>query len=110
MTRESLPNRREHEVVELEHRGIAYTFGVGRYDDGRPAEAFIDCTKSGADAQIVARDGAVLLSLLLQHRCPLEVIQNALSREEDGSPQGPIGLLVDDLAGGMPSGEGGGEP
>ena len=102
MNRDPLPNRREHEVVEFFHRGIPYTFGVGRYDDGRPAEAFIDGVKSGADAQIVARDGAILLSLLLQFGCPVELIQHALSREEDGSPQGPIGVLVDDLAGGMP--------
>ncbi|MFG1319851.1 hypothetical protein [Xanthobacter autotrophicus] len=99
MTRERLPDRRGHEVVEVIHRNIGYTFGVGRYDDGRPAEVFIDAAKSGVDAQIVARDGAILLSLLLQHGCAVETIRHALSREEDGAPQGPIGLLVDDLAG-----------
>lgn len=96
--RERLPDRRAHEVLELWHRNICYFFGVGRYDDGRPAEVFIDAAKSGADAQIVARDGAIMLSLLLQHGCPIHVIRHALSREEDGAPQGPLGLLADLLA------------
>lgn len=97
MTREVLPARRQHEVVELDFNGISYLFGVGRYEDGRPAEVFIDAAKSGADAQIVARDGAILLSLLLQFGCPVETIRHALTRTADGAPLGPLGLLMDDL-------------
>lgn len=97
MNRERLPDRRGHEVVEFVHRKIHYTFGVGRYQDGRPSEVFVDAAKSGTDTQIVARDGAILLSLLLQHGCSIATVQHALSREEDGSAQGPFGVLVDCL-------------
>lgn len=97
MTRERLPDRRGHEVVEFLHRGIRYTFGIGRYDDRKVAEVFVCAAKSGADAHLVAHDAAVTISLLLQHGCPIETIQHALGREEDGSPQGPFGVLVDYL-------------
>jgi len=98
MNRERLPDRRGHEVVEIIHGRFLYTFGVGRYADGRPAEIFVDAGKSGTDAQVIARDGVIVLSLLLQHGCSLATIQHALSREEDGAAQGPLGLLVDALA------------
>ncbi len=97
MMRERLPDRRGHEVVEFVHRKIHYTFGIGRYEDGRVAEVFVWAAKSGADAHLVAHDAAVTISLLLQHGCPIETIQHALGREEDGSPQGPFGVLVDFL-------------
>jgi hypothetical protein len=30
VSRQRLPNRREHELIEFEHRGIRYTAGVSR--------------------------------------------------------------------------------
>jgi len=97
MKRERLPDRRGHEVVEFVHRKIRYTFGIGRYGDHRVAEVFVCAAKSGADAHLVAHDAAVTISLLLQYGCPIETIQHALGREEDGSPQGPFGVLLDYL-------------
>jgi hypothetical protein len=38
MTRERLPNRRGHELLDFEHVGIRYTAGVSRFSDGRLAE------------------------------------------------------------------------
>jgi hypothetical protein len=66
---------------------------------GGPWEAHIvlPATLRG-DAE--ARDGAILLSLLLQHGCSLETIQNALLRNPDGGPAGPLGAVVDLLSGG----------
>jgi hypothetical protein len=96
--REALPQRRYSEVLEYStHRGILYTITVGYYDDGRPAEVFLDSGKSGADTQVMARDAAILMSLLLQYGCPVSHIRQAISREEDGSPQGPIGAILDIL-------------
>lgn len=94
--RSRLPHRREHEVIEFEHAGIRYTAGVGRYGyGGRVAEVFLDAGKAGTAIATHARDGAVILSLLLQHGCPLEIIRKAVTRLPDGSAAGPFGTLLD---------------
>lgn len=96
MTRETLPQRRHSEVFDYRtQRGIRYTVTVGFYDDGRPGEVFIDAGKDGADVQVLARDNAVLISLLLQYGCSLGHIRSAISREADGSPQGVVGHILD---------------
>lgn len=96
MHRQVLPSRRPSDVLEhVTQRGILYTITVGFYDDGRPGEVFIDAGKAGTDTQVVARDAAILMSLLLQYGCPVETIRHAISREEDGSPQGPVGAILD---------------
>lgn len=96
MTRESLPQRRHSEVFDHRtQRGIRYTVTVGYYDDGRPGEVFIDAGKEGTDVQVLARDNAVLVSLLLQYGCPLSHIRSAISREANGAPQGVVGHILD---------------
>jgi hypothetical protein len=84
MTRRTLPNRRAHEVVTVEHDGQRYVVGVGRFDDGRPAEIFITSTKVGTVADVNARDGALCVSLLLQNGVAVDDIAHSLS---------PVGLL-----------------
>jgi hypothetical protein len=84
MTRRALPNRRAHEVVTVEHDGQRYLVGVGRFDDGRPAEIFITSTKVGTASDVNARDGGLCISLLLQCGFPAEDIAHNLS---------PAGLL-----------------
>jgi hypothetical protein len=84
MSRRSLPNRRAHEVIDVEHDGHRYRLGVGRFEDGRPAEVFITSTKVGTAADVNARDGALCLSLLLQNGVPIDAIIHSLS---------PLGLL-----------------
>lgn len=97
--REHLPNRRGLEISEFASQGIPYRLGVGRYADGRAAEVFLDASvKSGSAVQAQARDIAVLLSIALQHGVPIEAIRGAVTREEDGSPAGPLGVIVDGLA------------
>jgi hypothetical protein len=94
--RTPLPNRRHHETLQFEHWGQRYVVGLGRAS-GRAAisEVFINCAKSGTQAETLARDSAVLLSLALQHGTPIETIRHALTRNADGSPSGPIGMLID---------------
>lgn len=96
MTRIPLPNRRMHETVRFEHWGLRYIVGLGR---ARPqdkiSEVFINCGKAGTQAETLARDSAILLSLALQHGVPLAEIGHALTRNVDGTPSGPIGALVD---------------
>jgi hypothetical protein len=95
--RERLRNRRGSETFSLEHAGLKYTVTISRFDDGRVAEAFIGNHKRGNASDIAARDVGILLSLLLQHDCPLAVIAHALSRNGDGSASGVIGAVLDKI-------------
>jgi hypothetical protein len=93
--RQRLPNRRGHELLDFEHGGIRYTVGVGRFEDGRLAEIFLNTTKHGTAVDTNARDAAVAASLLLQHGCPLETLRRALTRNADGSASGPLARALD---------------
>lgn len=94
--RATLPNRRFHETLRFTHWGLKYVVGLGRTHPGAPvAEVFINCGKTGEQAETLARDSAVLLSIALQHGVPLATIRHAITRNVDGSPSGPVGALVD---------------
>jgi hypothetical protein len=96
MTRVPLPNRRTHETIQFEFWGQRYVVGLGRARPSGPiAEIFLNCSKSGTQAETLARDSAVLLSLALQHGVELSEISHAITRNADGSPSGPIGALID---------------
>jgi hypothetical protein len=99
MTRQRLPSRRAHEVIRFEHGGFHYHAGIGRFDDGRLAEIFLNpSTKIGAPFTAQTQDAAILTSLALQHGCAPETIRHALSRNSNGQAAGPIGQLLDLLA------------
>lgn len=93
--RQPLPLRRSHESQNFWFRGKTYTMGVGRFDDGRVAEVFVDCSKVSSESAHDARDAAVCLSIALQHGVPIEAIRAAVTREEDGSPSGIVGCVLD---------------
>ena len=97
--RRVLPNRRKHEVFEFEHAGIGYVAGIGRFEDGTPAEIFIDAAKPGSHAETAARDAAIVCSIALQFGAPIDVIRHALTRLADGSAAGPLGKALDIEAG-----------
>jgi ribonucleoside-diphosphate reductase alpha chain len=59
------------------------------------AEIFLTSRKIGSDAEAICRDAAILISLCLQHGCGLDTIRNALTRNQDGSPQSLMGRVVD---------------
>ena len=98
--RRALPQRRRAETFELEHGGqnTSYQITAGYYPDHTVGEVFIHGSKSGAGLEAVARDGAILLSLALQHGCALETIKHAITREGDGSPSTIVGAVVDRLS------------
>jgi len=98
MTRQCLPNRRQHELLTFEHEGIRYTAGVGRFADGDLAEIFLNAAKRGTAVDVNARDAAVAVSLLLQHGCPVDTLCRALTRNSDGSASGPLARALDLLA------------
>jgi ribonucleoside-diphosphate reductase alpha chain len=95
MTRQRLPNRREHELLTFEHDGIRYTAGVGRFEDGTIAEVFLNTAKNGTAIDVNARDAAVAASLLLQHGCSVDTLRQALTRNNDGSGSGPLARALD---------------
>ena len=95
MTRERLPNRREPELLSFEHGGIHYIAGVGRFENGKLAEIFLNTCKHGTAVDVNARDAAVAASLLLQFGCPVDKLRKALTRNSDGSASGPLARALD---------------
>jgi hypothetical protein len=91
-SRTHLPNRRPHWLYRFECDGQVYTGGIGRFDDGRIAEIFINGAKVGTAAETNAQDAAIVASLALQHGCPVETIRHALARS--GGSAGPLATLL----------------
>jgi hypothetical protein len=98
--RRRLPDRRESTLVDFEHGGLRYTVGFSRFENGDLGEIFLDCGRRGSAAEVAGRDGAVLASLCLQHRVPVDVIRHSLLKVADGSPAGPIGRALQIASGG----------
>ena len=97
--RKRLPNRRRHELFEFTHSGFGYIAGIGRFEDGRIAEIFLNVDgKVGTAVEISAHDAAVKASILFQHGGSPEILRRALKRNGDGSAAGPLGRLLDLLA------------
>ena len=97
-TRQRLPNRHAHQLLDFEHRGIRYTAGVSRFEDGTLAEIFLNTAKQGTAVDVNARDAAVAASLLLQHGCSVDTLRQALTRNSDGSGSGPLACALDLIA------------
>ena len=69
-----MPSLRHHfKVGELE--GYLH---VGQYEDGKPGELFICCSKQGSTLDGLMDTIAILTSLSLQHGVPLETIVDKL--------------------------------
>lgn len=96
--RTALPQRRPHETFRMSHWGMTFIVGVGRDDDGRVREIFINNGRSGTQAETLARDSAVILSVALQYGVPLDALRHAITRDVSGGASGPIGAILDRLA------------
>jgi hypothetical protein len=101
MNRHRLPNRRAHEIIEFQFRGLAYTAGFGHFENGDLAEIFLECVKAQSQSAADARDAAVCLSIALQHGVPSEAIRCAVTRDGHGEPSGIVGAVLDLLHGGL---------
>lgn len=92
--RERLPDRRASDALDVVHVWSPGTsqeihepllVTVGRYDDGRIGEVFID-SQAEAKGKLAARtldlqkDVAVLISIALQHGAPIEELRAAVGR------------------------------
>src|SRR4051794_10815409 len=95
--RRILPKRRRAETFAIVCGNQPVTITAGFYDDGTLGEVFITIAKSGADLQNIANDAAVILSLALQHHVSIEIIRQAMTRCNEGSPASILGAVVDCL-------------
>ena len=93
--RQRLPNRRESSTFEFDHGGIRYTASASFFPEGALAELFLRGGKTGSSAEIAAHDGAIILSIALQHGVPLNAIQHALQKLPNGSSAGPLCRAID---------------
>jgi hypothetical protein len=89
MSRERLPNRRSHQVAQVEHGGFKLTVGIGRYSDNRPGEVFIDTRKCGTAIDTLLRDAAILVSFALQAGVDVATIRAAMA------PSGALAAVLD---------------
>lgn len=98
--RRVLPMRRRSETFEIAFGGLkgSHIITVGFYDDGSIGEVFVNGGKSGELVEAIARDGAVLLSMALQHGASLDTIRHAITRDSQDAPSSIIGAVVDRLS------------
>jgi ribonucleoside-diphosphate reductase alpha chain len=89
VSRTRLPDRRRHDVAEIEHGGFKLIVGAGRFEDGKLGEVFIDTHKTGTALDTLLRDAAILVSLCLQSGVSVTTIRAALA------PNGPIAAVLD---------------
>lgn len=101
MTREVLPQRRPAVTFNFKFGATRgpHVCTLGFYDDGRIGEAFVDSGKSGEQIEAIASDGAVLLSIAIQHQVDPTAFAKAMARDANGAPQTIIGAMVDALIG-----------
>ncbi|HYD66118.1 hypothetical protein [Azospirillum sp.] len=106
-SRHRLASRRTHETIAIEHEGQRYKIGLGRElvcveraKVGPIVEVFLNAQKVNTQADTLASDGAILMSMLLQYGCPPSDIAHAMKRNPDGSPASPLGraaaFLIED--------------
>lgn len=98
--RERLPNRRPSMTIDFDAGVPGYplhhfTATMGYHADGRLGEVFLHASKTGSDRDIAVSEAAILLSFALQHGVPPEAMRDAMPRTKDGSPEGPVGALLD---------------
>jgi hypothetical protein len=98
MKRTRLPNRRACVTFNKDVQGHACTIshGFGKNPDDGVKEIFINAEKSGA-LEAILRDGAVLASIALQHGASVEELARSTTRNPDGSPSSPVGVVLDDM-------------
>jgi ribonucleoside-diphosphate reductase alpha chain len=94
-----LPNRRPNETFELQVDGLRYVCTVGRFQNGSISELFLSNCKPNSQADIAARDAAIVLSIAIQHGVDLETIRRSLSRDSHNRANGLLGAALDRILG-----------
>lgn len=96
--RRRLPNRRAAIAFYFSHRDLKYRAHVGFFQDGKPAELFLDSTKPDSTIDAFASDAAILISLLLQRGSSFAEVGHALRRTPNGEAASLIGAAIDELS------------
>ncbi len=96
--RRRLPNRRAAIAFDFSHRDLKYRAHVGFFQDGKPAELFLDSSKPNSTIDAFASDAAILISLLLQRGSSFAEIGHALRRTPNGEAASLIGAAIDELS------------
>lgn len=96
--RATLPQRRFSETFDFVFplgTDKAYALTVGCYADGRVGEVFLASHKhAGSQADLAARDTAILISFALQHGATLAGLAHAMTHNADGKPEGLAGVVL----------------
>lgn len=102
--RQRLPGRHDARTIKINYRDLSglkvksyatYSTDQHSADQGRVTEVFIVASQPGSAAEAAMRDAGLVLSLALQHGVMLEEVARCLTRNEDGSPAGPVAVVVD---------------
>lgn len=108
MIRHRPATRRAHETIAIEHDGHGYSVGLGREvvsignvveietgrrngELGQIVEVFLNAEQVNSQVDVLASDGAILMSMLIQYGCPAANIFHAMKRNPDGSAASPLG-------------------
>lgn len=98
-SRMKLPNRRPQTTFVVTHEGQSYSVSVGQAGHGGPpAEVFVQAKRTSSTIEALARDAAILASFALQYGAPVDAMQQAMTREENGSPASLVGAVLDGIA------------
>jgi hypothetical protein len=99
--RNRLPDRRRSETFAVQHPGdlsfkpVQYNVSIGYDGVGHPLEVFISCHKLTTSQDIAGRDIAILISMALQHGASIDSLSAAMTRGDQGEPQGVAGAVLD---------------
>jgi hypothetical protein len=94
--RRELPNRRQCHSFNIQWQGNLLVITLGHYEDGAPAEVFVDTkAKIGTALDSLLRDVGVVLSFLMQHEAPLAPVLSALTRDSSGKVESAIGTILE---------------
>lgn len=98
-SRLKLPNRRPQTTFVVTHERQTYLVSVGLAEaGGAPAEVFVQAKRTSSTVESLARDAAILASFALQYGAPANAMQQAMTREADGSPSSLVGAVLDGIA------------
>lgn len=94
--RQRLENRRYCETWDFSRGAAQYTVSYGRAKDGSILELFINA-KSGSDIEMMMSDFATSVSVGLQNGAKPAEIAKSLSKEPNGTPATPLGIIMRDM-------------
>ncbi len=78
-----------------------YSVSYGRFPGRGPSEIFITTNKASSDAESIARDAAIMISIALQYGAAFDALRSAVTRDGEGRPLTIIGHALDLVAADM---------